>query len=248
MTEYNTDSQLMHFDGLLNARELGGMPLRGGKVFATGLAIRSDSPSDLTHEQALAIRDHGVTQVLDLRSEAEVKAYGNAFMDLEGVKFKNIPLFLGNPDDKEDPTMEFLKTHKLGDFYLLILEQLGDRVCEVLRAIKDNEGITLYHCAHGKDRTGVISAILYLLAGASYENIIKNYACSYTYMKPILDPLIARDLAPGGRNMAHVLRSDAENMEIFLNYVDSEYNGKIENFLMNHGMSANEIEELKKRF
>ena len=67
-------------------------------------------------------------------------------------------------------------------------------------------------------------------------------------MKPILDPLIARDLAPGGRNMAHVLRSDAENMEIFLNYVDSEYNGKIENFLMNHGMSANEIEELKKRF
>ena len=248
MTEYNTDSQLMHFDGLLNARELGGMPIRGGKVFSTGLAIRSDSPSDLTREQAVFIRDHGVNQVIDLRSEAEVKAYGNAFSDLEDVRFMNIPLFLGNPEDRSDPTMTFLKENKLGDFYVLILEELGDRVCEVLRAIRDNDGITLYHCAHGKDRTGVITAIIYLLAGASYENIIKNYACSYMYMRPILDPLIANDIKPGGRNMPHVLRSDAENMEIFLNYVDTKYNSRIENFLIAHGMTDAEINKLKERF
>ena len=246
MDTYNTDSQLMHFDGLLNARELGGMPLKDGRVFRTGLAIRSDSPSDLTYEQAKKIRDHGVTQVLDLRSEAEVRYYCNVFKDFEGVKFQNIALFLGNPEAKDDPTMQYLKTHKLGDFYLLILKELGSRVCDVLRLIAYNDGITLYHCAHGKDRTGVITAIIYLLAGASEENIIKNYACSYTYMKPIIDPLIEDRKKNGG--MIHILKSDAENMEIFLKFIHDEYQGDIANLLREYGMTDDEIAKLKSRF
>ena len=247
MEEYNTDSQLMHFEGLLNARELGGMPLKNGKVFKKGVAIRSDSPSDLTKAQAEKIREYGVTRVIDLRSEAEVRFYGNAFKDMPGVDFLNIPLFLGNPDAKDDPTMEFLRTHKLGDFYVIILEELGDRVCDVLRKISDNEGITLFHCAHGKDRTGVICAILYLLAGVDEDLIIKNYAVSYEYMRPVLDPLIARDEAPGGRNMSHVLRSDAENMEIFLGYIHDRYEGDIRRFLILHGMKESEIDKLVSR-
>lgn len=241
MSEYTTDSQLMHFTGLLNARELGGMPLTNGKEFKKGVVIRSDSPSDLTDDQARFIRDYGVTQVIDLRSEAEVRHWGNKFINFDGVKFKNISLFLGDPDAKDDPTMNLLRTKKLGDFYILILEELSARVVEVLRLILNNEGITMYHCAHGKDRTGVISAILYLLAGASRENIIKNYAVSYEYMRPILDPLIEKR----EEALKHTLRSDATNMVIFLDYIDKKYNGKIETFLLESGMTEDEINALK---
>ena len=243
MNNYNTDSQLLPFEGLLNARELGGMPLTNGKVFNNKVAIRSDSPERLTFEQASKIKEYGVSQVIDLRSEAEVKHWGNAFINFEGVSFRNIPLFIGDPDAKDDPTMQLLRTKKLGDFYILVLDTLGSRVCDVLRLISNNEGVTLYHCAHGKDRTGVISAILYLLAGASRENIIKNYAISYEYMRPILDPLI--ELREDC--LKHTLRSDAENMEILLSYIDRKYDGKIENWLTENGMTIEEIARLKSK-
>lgn len=243
MKEYTTDSQLMNFDGLLNARELGGMPLTNGGEFKKRVAIRADSPSDLTPSQAHAIRDYGVTLVIDLRSEAEVMHWGNAFIDCEGVCFRNVPLFLGDPDAKDDPTMNLLKTKTLGDFYILVLEELASRVIDVLRLILNNKGITMYHCAHGKDRTGLISAILYLLAGASRENIIKNYAISYEYMRPILDPLIANR----EECLKHTLRSDASNMELFLSYIDETYGGSIENYLTKNGMTSEEISALKSK-
>lgn len=243
MDNYSPDSQRIPFDGLLNARELGGMPLTDGKYFKKGIAIRSDSPSELSIEQATAVRDFGVTQVIDLRSEAEVATYGNVFKNFEGVTFHNVPLFLGNPDAKDDPTMNFLRTHKLGDFYLMIMEELGERVGDILRLISNNNGITLFHCAHGKDRTGVISALLYLIAGASKENIIKNYAISYEYMRPILDPLIAKREDA----LKHTLRSDAENMEIFLGYIEKEFDGSVEKLLIKYGLTEQEIIELKNK-
>lgn len=243
MSEYNPKSQHINFDGLLNARELGGMPLADGKVFNDGIVIRADSPSFLTTEQATAIRDYGVTQVIDLRSAAEVEHWGNKFIDFPGVKFSNVPLFLGDPDAEDDPTMNMLRTKKLGDFYVLVFEQLIKEICQVLRLIVNNEGITLFHCAHGKDRTGVIAATLYLLAGASRENIIKNYEISYSYMRPILDPLIEKR----EDCLKHTLRSDAENMVIFLNYIDEKHNGAIEGYLLDNGLTSEELTRLKSK-
>ena len=101
----------------------------------------------------------------------------------------------------------------------------------------------MYHCAHGKDRTGIISAILYLLAGASRENIIRNYECSYTFMKPILDPLIATQ-EPG---LKHILGSDAENMVIFLDYIEKNYGGDIKVYLKEQGMSDEDLDKLIRR-
>ena len=243
MSDYDVNSQFLGFEGLLNDRELGGMPLKDGRTFKTGIAIRSDSPSDLTPDQAKAVRDHGVTQVIDLRSEAEFKKCGNPFSDMPGVKFYNIPLFLGDPDKVEDPVIDFLRTHKLGHFYIWVITELPDRLIKILRLIKDNEGITLYHCLHGKDRTGIVTAFLYLLAGASHEDIIRNYECSFDFMKPILIPAI-ENIEPG---LKHILNSDAENMEILLDYLDEHYDGSIETYLLKNGMTEDEINELKEK-
>ena len=163
---------------------------------------------------------------------------------MPGVDFYNIPLFIGDPYDDNNETIMFLRTHLLGDFYVKILQELGDKVCEVLRLISDNkDGITMYHCAHGKDRTGLISALLYLLAGASRENIIENYKCSFEFMKPILEPAIA-SIEP---ELKHILNSDQENMEILLDFIDSSYNGDITLYLKEQGMTSEEIEKLRSR-
>jgi len=244
MSDYDIRSQHLNFDGLLNSRELGGMPLQNGGTFREKIAIRSDSPSGLTKEQCAKIVSYGVNLVIDLRSPGEVRHYGNPFKDIPEVRFYNIPLIMGDPDQASDPTIVFLRTHKLGDFYVLILQKLGDRICNVLRLISDNtSGITMYHCAHGKDRTGVISAFLYLLAGASREDIIRNYECSYEFMRPILDPAVEA-IEPG---LKHILNSDRENMIILLDYIDSVYGGDITKYLLENGMTKDEIDKLRSR-
>jgi protein-tyrosine phosphatase len=102
------------------------------------------------------------------------------------------------------------------------------------------DGLALFHCAHGKDRTGVITACLYLLAGADREDIVTNYKVSYNYLEDFLRPLIEQC----DDDMKHTLRSDEINMRIFLKHLDDKWDGKIENFLICNGMSEDEIKSL----
>ncbi len=240
MSHYNPDTQRLYFDGLDNCRELGGMPLPNGKVFRKNIFLRSDSLSDLNNIQTNALVEYGVGCVIDLRSQIEIANYGNPMQHRDDVKFYPCSLFVGNPEASEDKTMVFLQTHHLGDFYCMLLEELPDRIINVLRILKDENTLCLFHCAHGKDRTGVIAAILYLLAGASREDIILNYEVSYKYKYDFLSNL-EKDKPD---NMKHTMRSDRINMEIFLDYIDLNYSGDIKNYLKLHGMNQNEIDEL----
>lgn len=241
MSTYNPDTQLVKELALINCRELGGMPLGGNKVFRTGLFLRSGSPEWLNEEQIKEVKAYGVKNVIDLRAVEELKGSGNPFSGDPDVNFYNVPLFNGDPNGNDDKTMEFILTHTLGDYYVIIGQEMGDRLVKIMRILLNSSGLTLFHCAHGKDRTGVVSAILYLLSGASRENIIANYAVSYEYLKDFLAPSIAK--LPDG--MKHILRSDAGNMVTFLDYIDSKWNGDIANLLTANGMTDEEIGALK---
>ena len=241
MSAYNPDSQLIDLP-LINCRELGGMPLRDGHVFRSGLFLRSGAPSELkTREEFEQVKAYGVKNVIDFRGVTELERCGNPFRDDPDTNFYSIPLFIGDPGDVNNDTMQFLRTHHLGDYYVIIMEQLGDKVAQVLRVLLNAEGLTLYHCAHGKDRTGVISAILYLIAGADREDIVTNYKVSYDYLEDFLKPLI--DAAPD--DMKHTLRSDEINIRIFLKYIDDKWDGKVENYLISNGMTESEIKALR---
>ena len=241
MSAYNPDSQLIDLP-LINCRELGGMPLRDGHVFRSGLFLRSGAPSELkTREEFEQVKAYGVKNVIDFRGVTELERCGNPFRDDADTNFYSIPLFIGDPGDVNNDTMQFLRTHHLGDYYVIIMEQLGDKVAQVMRILLNAEGLTLYHCAHGKDRTGVISAILYLIAGADREDIVTNYKVSYDYLEDFLKPLI--DAAPD--DMKHTLRSDEINIRIFLKYIDDKWDGKVENYLISNGMTEAEINALR---
>ena len=241
MSTYNPDTQLVKELALINCRELGGMPLGGNKVFRNGIFLRSGSPEWLNEEQIKEVKAYGVKNVIDLRAVEELKGSGNPFSGDPDVNFYNVPLFNGDPNGNDDKTMEFILTHTLGDYYVIIGQEMGDRLVKIMRILLNSSGLTLFHCAHGKDRTGVVSAILYLLSGASRENIIANYAVSYEYLKDFLAPSIAK--LPDG--MKHILRSDAGNMVTFLDYIDSKWNGDIANLLTANGMTDEEIGALK---
>ena len=241
MGNYNPDTQLLKQLPLINCRELGGMPLSGGNVFREGLFIRSGSPHYLKPDEIQVVKDYGIKTVLDLRGIEEIKQAGNPFSTDPDVDYYNVPLLNGNPNDTKDQTMEYLRTHILGDYYIIIAEEMGDRLVEIMRILLDCKGTALFHCHHGKDRTGVVSAILYLISGASREDIILNYKISYEYLKDFLAPHIRK--MPD--DLKHALRSDEQNMIKFLDYIDEKWNGDVTKLLMANGLTSHEIELLK---
>ena len=128
--------------------------------------------------------------------------------------------------------------------YIWLLENSRPYFAEVLRTIlQEKDGAVLFHCAHGKDRTGMIAAIFYLLCGVRKEDIIENYAVSYDLIQELVAPLIA-DTEP---HVHHIYRSDASNMEMLLNYLDEKYQGDIRVYLQTAGLSVKEIEALRSR-
>lgn len=244
MNTYNPDSQRLFVNDVINCRELGGMPLKNDRVFINKLFLRSGSPSYATSKGISLIKEYGVRTVIDLRAESELNRLGNPFKVDRDVTFYSKPLLIGDPDDlTKDPTMIYLRDHHLGDFYVIVLEELKSQVADIMRIFLDCEGVVLFHCAHGKDRTGVIAALLYLLAGASRENIIRNYEISYTYARDFLDELMSKR----EDCLKHTLRSDAINMEIMLDYIDSKYDGDISKYLLSAGLTIDEIGKLKSK-
>ena len=241
MSTYNPDNQLIKELALINCRELGGMPLAGGKTFRSGLFIRCGSPEWLTPEQVKEVKDYGVKAVIDLRAPEEIEQTGNPYKNDPDVKFCNIPLFNGNPNDTKDATMDFIRTHTLGDYYVIIAEEMADKLVEIMRILLNSDCLTMFHCAHGKDRTGVVAALLYLICGASREDIVNNYKVSYEYLKEFMVPFMAK--MPD--DLKHCLRSDAHNMETFLDYIDSKWDGDTAKFLCANGLTTEEIEAIK---
>ena len=118
MTNYDPSEQRLYFDDLINCREMGGMPGSDSRVFKKGIMIRAGSPSNASQKAYRELKEFGIKTVIDLRSTAELMHRGNPFKDDPDIEFYNIPLFVGDPDSNEDPTMNFLRTHTMGDIVL----------------------------------------------------------------------------------------------------------------------------------
>jgi protein-tyrosine phosphatase len=190
MNSYNPDTQLVKELALINCRELGGMPLAGGKTFRTGLFLRSGSPEWLSQEQYNKVKGYGVKTVIDLRATDELKGTGNPFEKDPDIKFYSIPLLNSDPNGPEDKTIEYIRTHTLGDYYVIIGEEMGERLAEIMRVLLNNDGLLLFHCAHGKDRTGVAAMLILLALGVSEEIAKADYLQSNVSRKQRIDRLM----------------------------------------------------------
>lgn len=104
------------------------------------------------------------------------------------------------------------------------------------------EGAVLYHCSAGKDRTGVISALLLWLAGAKDEDIIADYMVSGVYIRPILQQF--REFSPDLPAFAG--QSKAAYMEYFLTEMKKAY-GNAQEYLLSAGLLADEVCGLKRK-
>ncbi|MGI5241353.1 tyrosine-protein phosphatase [Dactylosporangium sp. CA-139066] len=172
---------VLHWSGGRNVRDLGGRALRAGGCTAFGKVFRSAAPEHLTDAGWAAAKAAGVRTVVDLRNApAETQRRAEhpiiSAESLQGLVF--VPAPTEDPDDTE-----FLRV--CGPFldhprcWADNTRLAPDRISAALRAVARADGAVLVHCAGGRDRTGMISAMLLHIAGATDHAIIDDYAAGW---------------------------------------------------------------------
>jgi protein tyrosine/serine phosphatase len=235
----------IELDGLVNLRDVGGIPTTDGGAISPGRLLRSDNLQSLTEHDIERLLELGLTDVIDLRSDFEAESEGpGPLTRVPQVQVHQHSFFRewreGVGEDKPDERPEVVPEealpwidlapsvqieHPLASHYLSYLSDRPDSVVASLREIADAEGAALVHCAAGKDRTGTLVAIALSLVGAERDAVVADYAASSERMQAIVDRLLGtvtyadnlRD-RPLSSHMTH-----PETMQAFLDHVDTEY-------------------------
>jgi protein-tyrosine phosphatase len=230
---------------MYNVRDLGGYQTADGRMTAFRRFLRSDAPVRLNEADLEKLAGFPVCTVIDLRSPNEIGSLPHRLRDQPGVNYFIIPL-LGDDLDAGMAAVEAFeegRTIGLADLYIHTMEHSKESIGQVFRRMAEAKpGAILFHCSHGKDRTGLIAALLLLLAKVSDADIVENYRISYELLKPWFDTFIHE--VP--EQFLPFFNTDPENMELTLRYFHSHYLSA-EAYLASCGVSKGNIERLKQR-
>lgn len=167
----------------VNLRDLGGIAIEGG-VLREGLAIRTDDLSTVTPEVATDLVANGLTAIIDLRSPHEVQVTGRGPLGDHPIAYHHLP-FMGSIQAPAGDAPEL--THEvMGEMYVGMMEQAAPLIVTALGIIANSTGATAFHCAAGRDRTGVLAASLLLVLGADDDAIVADYAKTGPNMPAIM--------------------------------------------------------------
>ena len=216
-----------------NMRDLGGYPTRDGRMTRYHRFIRSDQPECLTEAELAMLRTAGLTTAIDLRSDNEARETPSCLDGMDGVNSVRINF---DPNDfwpKDDDGVDRLYRGLVDGNPMLPV---------VFRTIAEAPGAVLFHCAAGKDRTGVVAAILLMLAGVADADIVADYQVSATYLAALLAQM--REIYP---NMtAFMGESKPEYMVRFLAWFHEKY-GTAEDCLLGAGVTGGEVAAIREK-
>ncbi|MBQ7679782.1 MAG: tyrosine-protein phosphatase, partial [Butyrivibrio sp.] len=147
-----------------NTRDLGGLVGADHTVTRYWSVLRSDVPLDPSASDVDLLRSHHITTIIDMRDEPAIRQKPNGFVGREGFRVVSCPIVEGS----EIPDSVAEVPHG----YLRIAGSNGmGQALQVIADLPEDEGV-LFHCTAGKDRSGVLSVILLLLAGVSVRDVV----------------------------------------------------------------------------
>lgn len=244
----NRRARQLNWEGCLNARDLGGLPARDGTTIRQGGLVRSDSPNYLADAGRQALVAHGVRTIVDVRLPDEAAGSPYPFMDRgdHGIHYVNVSLL---DPDFVPLDAETTELPPLADDYKNLLDSNAARVGTIIRSIADApEGGVLVHCAAGKDRTGLVVALLLDLAGVPRDLIAADYALSSENLRERLQAWIESVPEERAEREAMILRGTTvpEVMVEVLAHLDARYGGA-EGYLLAAGCAPEHLERIRAR-
>ena len=235
----------MRFEGLDNVRDVGGLPLRDGGRTRSGVLLRSAALHWATAADVRRLVDEfGLRLVLDLRTPREIDRDGPTPIAAAGVETVALNFIGASRElpETEDDTDPLLRN------YLGYLDDQPANIVEAVRRLAaPDAGPALVHCAAGKDRTGVLVAMVLDVAGVERPAVVEDYALSSAQ----IEALFRRWTGASGEPMPTVedMRRHhprAEVMEAVLERLDAAHGGAA-GWLVERGLDEAALARLRGR-
>jgi protein tyrosine/serine phosphatase len=241
----------LEWDGCLNVRDLGGLPTEDGRTTRLGAVVRSDNIRKLSDAGWHALANHGVTRIVDLRWPQELAEDQPRDVDIEVVHVS----VLGDTWDAEYGAQLDAHLDSVDDVadhyawsYMDFLERYHERFGRAVAAVADaGDGAVVVHCAGGKDRTGLIAALLLRVAGVAREAIAADYALSAANLLPEMQTWLESIEDDRLRvRWTKLSKTPAAAMERVLEQIDERY-GDAAGYLRAAGVTEAQLERIRER-
>jgi len=220
----------VELEGTVNTRDLGGWPLAGGGRTRAGRLWRSDAFTYATEADRDTLARHGLRFVVDLRTDAERDTAPGALTT--DARFEVLPVDLfaavGAAIDRGEVVGDpfDLRTRYRAS---LAFAREGYRAAfaRLTEALAASDGPVAFHCSAGKDRTGLVAALLLRAAGVPEEAIVEDYLLTDGRIAGLRPQLLADGIALGfpAEGYARMLEARSENLLDALERFDDELIG-----------------------
>lgn len=227
-----------------NVRHIGGYRTQDGRI-TSDVMIRSAGLQGLTEAGLRTLADSGIKAIVDLRSTVERGQ--NVTPDPSGFGIQHV--FAAVFEQDQSPVGQ---SHDEFPGYAVVYERMletgRDAYRTLFEVMADTDGRVLFHCAAGKDRTGVAAALMLGLAGVSDATIVEDYALSETLLAPMISEWLPKMAERGiseerGRQL---MGSPAADMESTLRHIATMY-GSPAGYLESIGLSTQAISAARSR-
>ena len=212
-------------DGCVNFRDLGGYRTADGHQTRWRRLFRADGLNRLSPDDRALLRDMGLATVIDLRTVDEGEQRGSFPVDEVPVRYHSLPLADVLPTPEEFAAWQeasYVSTH-----YFDLVVGRGEVLARAINLLADDDALpAVVHCSAGKDRTGVLSALILAFLGVPDQTIVEDYALSAPAMVLLFERLkdeypdsveIVTNLAPA------LIQAAPEAMASLLDAVRAEY-------------------------
>jgi protein-tyrosine phosphatase len=240
----DSHSRLVEFESIFNFRDIGGYSGKDGRKVARGRLFRSGELHHMSGSDTSIFTDEiKIKSVIDLRDSISGENLEIGEIENLDVQQFSVPLIIisgGNTEyDNEEETRIFKDFTNCGEIYLYRLNTIGfgRQIVQVLEIIADSDNLPLvFHCSAGKDRSGVIAAMVLGILGVSDKDIVEDYTQTGLHMGKIIDRWknetvfteVLNNLQP------YQLEAVPESMETILSGIYREH-GSIREYLLANG-------------
>lgn len=233
-----------------NFRDLGGYKTGNGSMVGWRKLFRSSDLNSLNRSDLGKLRNElGITSVLNLKSSFEIEHHGMGLLADSGIKCHNVAL-ISNAGKSAANKIHFSDFSNLGDYYFGLAQQqeFGQRIVEALKIIADPANQPLvFHCTHGKDRTGILSAVVLGILEVNDGDIISDYCLTAPYIKEVYNRIKNQPQSSANlQNFPEYFWTIVPgSMVRFLSALKQEY-GSIRQYVMAQGADMDLVNNLPK--
>lgn len=233
-------SRAIELAGIYNMRDLGGMRSADGSTTRTGVFVRGDSPHMLAPPELTWLHEYGITAVVDLRSYHERKQLPTPFDQHPNFVSIHIPLRVHGLC-----AYDLRQLKQFERYYITMLETDQAQFARLFRLLATHPDGLFFHCRIGKDRTGIVAAMLLDVVGVSADVIIDDYLQTTANIVPLIAQyaherpfFIRKSLYEG------LFEARAETIQRMLRYIQQRY-GSADGYLHHIGVSDRHVARLR---